>query len=93
MVSKLYEYAFTGAGVGGGQTSPFGGPPPSSHQYVSSNCQVWLAWGSMTRAALWLSQQSAYAPDAFLREPERDHPLFLSPSDINTLEAKQANRL
>ena len=25
MVSKLYEYAFTGAGVGGGQTSPFGG--------------------------------------------------------------------
>ena len=47
----------------------------------------------MTRAALWLSQQSAYAPDAFLREPERDHPLFLSPSDINTLEAKQANRL
>ena len=29
MVSKLYEYAFTGAGVGGGQTSPFGGPPPS----------------------------------------------------------------
>ena len=36
MVSKLYEYAFTGAGVGGGQTSPFGGPPPSSHQYVST---------------------------------------------------------
>ena len=26
MVSKLYEYAFTGAGVGL-QTSPFGGPP------------------------------------------------------------------
>ena len=50
-------------------------------------------WGSMTRAALWLSQQSAYAPDAFLREPERDLPFFLSPSDINTLEAKQANRL
>ena len=43
----------------------------------------------MTRAALWLSQQSAYAPDAFLREPERDHPLFLSPSDINTLDANK----
>ena len=27
MVSKLYEYAFTGAGVGL-QTSPFGGQPP-----------------------------------------------------------------
>ena len=49
-------------------------------------------WGSMTRAALWLSQQSAYAPDAFL-EPERDLPFFLFPSDMNTLEAKQANRL
>ena len=43
----------------------------------------------MTRAALWLSQQSAYAPDAFLREPEGDLPLFLFPSDINTLDANK----
>ena len=47
----------------------------------------------MTRAALWLSQQSAYAPDAFLREPERDLPFFLFPSDINTLDANKQTGL
>ena len=35
MVSKLYEYVFAGAGVGV-HASPFGGPPPSSHQNVST---------------------------------------------------------
>ena len=47
----------------------------------------------MTRAALWLSQQSAYAPDAFCANRREITRFFLSPSDINTLEAKQANRL
>ena len=61
MVSKLYEYAFTGAGVGGGQTSPF-----ETAQLPDK------AGGFHGPRNEKLLQRSAYAPDAFLREPERD---------------------
>ena len=37
MVSKLYEYVFAAVGTGVGVHTPsFGGPPPSSQKYVSS---------------------------------------------------------